>query len=165
MIVASDFDGTLLLGTRPNATIAELLRRNIDAGNKPLILTARNADHDDRDWRDEHEPGRVLVPELLDELGLSIPVVYLNHLPKWRIMPELRAAWLWDNDEREIIGCHRAGLAAITSCEALELFDRSTRCKRCGNDPRLTGVYRTSAAIECAICRYQLETTRKTDKY
>lgn len=116
--VSFDFDDTLCLstdgGNAPNPEIVSLLMKHHADGERCIIITARDPEHESDEWIAENEPHRIKVSDFVRAHNLPVErVVFTNHEPKGPVCLRNNVRLHYDDREDEIVSCSGCGVKAI----------------------------------------------------
>lgn len=114
-IISFDFDDTIYLSTgEPHPiTVAKMFHYHQN-GDKLVIVTARNPEHDQLDWIRENKPDRVSVGAFINRHGLPVSeIYYANHTPKGPILQRIGAIRHYDDEEEQLVSAREYGVEAI----------------------------------------------------
>ena len=117
-VISFDFDDTLVRrtpnGYEPHPEVVRLLRKHVDEGCKAVIVTYRNPNHEDNDWRIFYDPRRVAISHFISEYQLPIAhVYYTNHSPKGPLLQQLGVTLHYDDDQDAIDSAEEHGIRGV----------------------------------------------------
>jgi len=114
-VISFDFDDTLCSSEgSPNMDMISKIWQHHANGDECIIVTARNKDHEEKDWINKNEPGRTKVVDFISKYNLPITkIVYTNHLLKGPILKKYNAILHYDDNEEQLASTGSHGVTPI----------------------------------------------------
>lgn len=114
MNVSFDFDGTLHRDGDPIHVTMALLRWHDQRGDHVLIVTTRTESHEALEWRQAHEPHRVVVADFIASHHLPVQsVIFTAHEQKAASLARHGITLHYDDDPAEIAAAESIGIRAV----------------------------------------------------
>lgn len=114
MNVSFDFDGTLHRDGDPALPTLDLLRWHDQRGDRVLIVTTRTESHEALEWRQAHEPHRVVVADFIASHHLPVQsAIFTAHEQKAASLARHGINLHYDDDPAEIAAAEAIGIRAV----------------------------------------------------
>lgn len=113
-IISFDFDDTLCSDGKKNEIMISKLINHHKDGDKCIIVTARNPEHEKDEWIQKNEPKRTKIIDFVKKHNLPISkIIFANHKPKGPILKSHNVYMHFDDKDEEIDSANNNGIKTI----------------------------------------------------
>ena len=113
-IISFDFDDTLCVDGKPNKSIVDKVINHHRNGDKCIIVTARDPNHEKDSWIKENEPKRTKVLDFIKIHNLPISkIIFTNHKLKGPILKNHDVYMHFDDKDEELNSAKENGIQII----------------------------------------------------